>query len=31
MNDPTKADDRIPLWDGHTAQRVCDCIRAEWA
>jgi UDP-N-acetylglucosamine 2-epimerase (non-hydrolysing) len=29
-NSPRKADHRIPLWDGHTAQRVCDCIRAVW-
>jgi UDP-N-acetylglucosamine 2-epimerase (non-hydrolysing) len=30
INDPSKADNRIPLWDGHTAQRICDSIRAEW-
>jgi len=30
INDPRKADNRIPLWDGQTAQRVCDCLRAEW-
>ena len=29
-NDPGKMDNRIPLWDGHTAQRICDCIRAVW-
>jgi UDP-N-acetylglucosamine 2-epimerase (non-hydrolysing) len=30
LNGPGKADDRIPLWDGHTAQRICDRIRAVW-
>jgi UDP-N-acetylglucosamine 2-epimerase (non-hydrolysing) len=30
INNPGNVDHTIPLWDGHTAQRVCDTIRAEW-
>jgi UDP-N-acetylglucosamine 2-epimerase (non-hydrolysing) len=30
INGPKEAGMRIPLWDGQTAQRVCDCIRAVW-
>jgi UDP-N-acetylglucosamine 2-epimerase (non-hydrolysing) len=29
-NSPKKAGMGIPLWDGHSAQRLCECIRAEW-
>ena len=25
-----KTDVTIPLWDGHSARRICDCIRAVW-
>ena len=26
----SEADVTIPLWDGHSARRICDCIRAVW-